>query len=264
MQKKYNQKKYLQIAGLISIALGVAVAVLPFSKRYERLWVWYTEIRKILIETEAKIAQIDIVWQFIAAILLLYLVKCFIPVYFTSTVCFLTGVVLPVYLAIPINIFGLCLQFTVRYFWGRKFGAGRAWKLLCRFERVRDLMVSGGSGNPALLPALRLIPGMPVNSISSMYGSFEFGFTKFLLLSLAGYLPRLISFTVVGRNMFDPLSSGFLVPLMIIFLFTGSCCLSVNGVWNGVEKFLALMNKIKDKRTEKENVISGKGEKEDA
>ncbi len=262
MQRKYKPKKYLQFAGLISIALGVAVGVLLFSKKYEGLWAWYTEIRKILIETEAKIAQIDIVWQFIAAILLLYLIKCFIPVYFTSTVCFLTGVVLPVYLAIPINILGLCLQFTVRYFWGTKFGAGRAWKLISRFEWVRDLLVSGGSGNPALLTALRLVPGMPVNSISSMYGSFEFGFTKFLLLSLAGYLPRLISFTVVGRNMFDPLSSGFLVPLMIIFLFTGSCCLSVNGVWNGVEKISAAVNKVKEKKAE--NCISEKGEKEDA
>ena len=51
-------------------------------------------------------------------------------------------------------------------------------------------------------------------------------------------MPRLISFTFVGRNVFDPLSPSFLLPIMIILFLSGISALSVNGIWTTVEKIL--------------------------
>lgn len=259
LKKRKKQKKILLFAGLILIALSLAAAMLLASLRYEELWRWYVIVREGLLEAENYIMSLDKVWQFIGAILVLFVVKSFFPIYATSTVCFLTGVVLPMYLAIPVNILGFSLLLTVRYFWGKRFGAGNAWKMLSKWDVVKNMIQQDGTGNPALLIMLRLVPGMPINTFSNIYGSFDFGYWKFMLLSIIGFMPKLLSFTFVGRNVFDPLSPGFLVPLMIICFLSGLSCFSVNGIWTGVEKIVAHArerqkrkeNKIKNKETEK-------------
>lgn len=238
MEKKEKQKKYLLFGGLILIALGIAVGVLLFSLQYEELWLWYGKTQQKLLELEEYIAHLDKAWQFFAAVMLLFAVKSFFPIYATSTVCFLSGVVLPIYLAIPVNILGFVVLITIRYFWGRRFGAGSAWRVIRKNRKMRRLIQRDGRGNPALLIALRLIPSIPVNGISGIYGSFDFGYWRFVLLSVIGFLPKLISFTLVGRNVYDPLSAGFLLPIMILLLVTGFSLLSVNGVWTTVEKIV--------------------------
>lgn len=259
MKKKKKPKIILLFAGLILLALSMAVGVLLLSLNNTELWRPYSEILRTLEEIEEYIASIDIAWQFIGAIILLFAIKSFIPIYPTSTVCFLTGIVLPMYLAVPVNIIGFSALLTIRYFFGRKFGAGNAWKMISKWDRLRNLIQKDGKGNTALLVALRLVPGLPINSISSIYGSFDFGYGKFILFSMIGFMPRLLSFTFVGRNVFDPLSPGFLVPLMIIFFVSGITALSVNGVWISVEKTVSF---AKEKREKKELQKEGTNENE--
>ena len=230
------------------IALSLAVGGLTVSLQFEGLWHWYTQIKHSLAQLEEFILTIDIAWVFVCAILLLFAVKSVLPIYPTSTVCFLTGVVLPMYMAIPVNIAGFIVLLTIRYFFGRRFGAGNAWKLISKTDTLRKLIQKDGKGNSALLIALRLIPGLPVNSISGIYGSFDFGYLKFVLFSVIGFMPKIISFTFVGRNVFDPLSAGFLVPIMILLFATGISLLSVNGVWITVEKTVEY---IKNKKSQK-------------
>lgn len=252
MERRKKPKKILLFTGLILIALSLATGMLLASLRYDELWHWYVVVQEGLAEAENYIMSLDKVWQFIGAILVLFVVKSFFPIYATSTVCFITGVVLPMYLAIPVNILGFSLLLTVRYFWGKRFGAGNAWKMLSKWDAVKKMIQQDGTGNPALLIMLRLIPGMPINTFSNIYGSFDFGYWKFILLSIVGFMPKLLSFTFVGRNVFDPLSPGFLVPLMIICFLSGLSCFSVNGVWIGVEKIVAYAREREKKKKTKE------------
>lgn len=254
LKKRKKQKKLLLLSGLILIALSLAVFVLLISLQFDSLWRWYTQIKHSLAQLEQFILHIDISWLFALAILLLFAVKSVIPIYPTSTVCFLTGAVLPMYFAIPVNIIGFTVLLTVRYFWGSRFGAGNAWKIISKTDTMRRLIQQDGKGNSALLVALRLIPGIPVNSISGIYGSFDFGYVKFVLFSVIGFMPRLISYTFVGRNIFDPLSAGFLVPLMLILFFTGVSALSVNGIWITVEKTVEYFKNQKIKKNEEKGI----------
>lgn len=236
------------------IVLSLAVFVLLISLQFEGLWRWYTQIKHSLAQLEQFILHIDISWLFALAILLLFAVKSVIPIYPTSTVCFLTGAVLPMYFAIPVNIIGFAVLLTLRYFWGSRFGAGNAWKIISKTDTLRRLIQQDGKGNSALLVALRLIPGIPVNSISGIYGSFDFGYVRFIVFSIIGFMPRLISYTFVGRNIFDPLSAGFLVPLMLILFFTGLSALSVNGIWISVEKTVEFAKKQKAKKNQEKGI----------
>lgn len=248
MKRSEKQKKYLLFGGLIFIALAVAVGALLFSLQFEELWKWYGKAQRDLVELENYIMNLDKIWQFFGAVMLLFAVKSFFPIYATSTVCFLSGIVLPAYIAIPVNVLGFIVLITIRYFWGMRFGAGSAWKVISKTGKLKRLIRKDGSGNPALLIALRLAPAMPVNGISSIYGSFDFGYWRFVLLSVIGFMPKLISFTLVGRNIYDPLSAGFLLPIMILLFVTGISLLSVNGVWTTVEKVVEYTKKHKKER----------------
>ncbi len=256
LKKRKKQKKILLFSGLILILLSLAVAALLVSLQYDELWHWYAMTRQNLAKLEEYIAHIDIEWKFFIAIMLLFAVKSFFPIYPTSTVCFLSGIVLPMYYSVPVNILGFILLVTIRYFWGKRFGAGSAWRLISKTDVLRRVIQQDGKGNPALLIALRLIPAMPINSISGIYGSFEFGYGKFVLLSLIGFMPKLISFTFVGRNLYDPLSPGFLVPIMILMFFSGISLLSVNGIWTTVEKIIEYAKKNKSNKEEKKGIAN--------
>lgn len=240
--------------GLILIALSIAVAVLLFSLQYEQLWWWYAQARQKLAELEDIILHIDQTWKFIGAIMILFSVKSIFPIYATSTVCFLTGIVLPIYFAIPVNIIGFVVILTIRYFWGKRFGAGNAWKMISKVDTIKGLIERDGKVNSALLVAFRMIPCMPINSISGIYGSMDFGYGKFILFSLIGFLPKLISFTIVGRNVYDPLSPGFLVPIMLLLFVTGISVLSVNGVWTAVEKSVDYFKMRKSKKNKAKGI----------
>lgn len=256
LKKRKKQKKILLFGGLILVLLSFAVAALLFSLQYDELWHWYAVTRQNLARLEEYILHIDITWQFFVAVLLLFAVKSFFPIYPTSTVCFITGIVLPMYHAIPVNIIGFVVLVTIRYYWGKKFGAGSAWRLISKTDVLRRVIQQDGKGNPALLIALRLIPAMPINSISGIYGSFEFGYPKFVLFSVVGFMPKLISFTLVGRNLYDPLSPGFLVPIMILMFFSGVSLLSVNGIWTSVEKIIETAKKKKLNKEQKKGIVN--------
>ncbi len=248
MTKKKQQKKALFFAGLILVAVAFLLEALIISKRYDWMWTWYTDLRKILMDLEDRITNLDRSFEFVLAIMALFIIKAFFPIYTTSTVCLITGIVFPLYAAIPINMVGLGIQFTIKYFWGRHFGAGYAWKLLQKNDSMRSVIQHGGKGNPAVLFALRMVPAVPANLVSSIYGSFDFGYWKFMAISLLGFSPKLISSTIAGTNMFDPLSIGFLLPVMLICLVTGISCLSANGVWNLVDRFAKSYDKRRKER----------------
>lgn len=146
----------------------------------------------------------------------LYSFKAFIPLYPLSLVCAATGAVFPVYFAVPINIAGMALHYTLKYVFGKRLGPGGANMIIQRSETIRSIMKTDDAGNPWLLVAFRLIPFFPVNPVSQLYGSLGFKYWKFLLLSLFGYMPLLLSYTLVGRNVYNPLSAGFLIPLIVL------------------------------------------------
>ena len=236
MKEKQKPQKTLLLSGLILIAVGITAAVLLFLLKYEHLWRWYAAIRRELTELEIQIAHLDNKWVFVLVVVVLFAVKSFVPIYPTPTVCFLTGAVLPMYVSVPVNVVGFCALLAIRYYAGKRFGAGKAWELIRKYERLRRLIEQNGRGNSSLLIILRLLPLMPVNTISGVYGSLNFGVWRFLLLSVIGYLPKIISFTFIGRNVYDPLSPEFIVPIMIFAFVSGISLICVNGMWRSVEK----------------------------
>ena len=236
----------MNVAGIALLISAAAVSVVVYLLRYDQLWLWYKVYQEKLLEAEQFIQSLGISWKFVLAMLIVFLVRAFIPFLAVSAICVLTGAVLPSYWALIVNFLGIIIMMSIKYFEGMKFGSGNAWKIISKNERARKIIESSGKVNKALLFALRLIPGFPLGSVSRIYGSLRFPYWQFILLSAAGFAPKLLSYTFMGTNVFDPLSSAFLVPLMIALTISGASLLCVNLIWLLVEKSVSSSKKNKD------------------
>ena len=236
----------MNAAGFALLISAAAVSVVVYLLRYDQLWVWYKVYQEKLLEAEQLIQSLGISWKFVLVMLIVFLVRTFIPFLAVSAICVLTGAVLPSYWALIVNFLGIIIMMSIKYFEGMKFGSGNAWKIISKNERARKIIESSGKVNKALLFALRLIPGFPLGSVSRIYGSLRFPYWQFILLSAAGFAPKLLSYTFMGTNVFDPLSSAFLVPLVIALTISGASLLCVNLIWLLVEKSVSSSKKNKD------------------
>lgn len=246
MKKHWTRSGIMNAAGFALLISAAAVSVVVYLLRYDQLWLWYKVYQEKLLEAEQFIQSLGISWKFVLAMLIVFLVRTFIPFPSVSAICVLTGVVLPSYWALIVNFLGIIIMMSIKYFEGMKFGSGNAWKIISKNERARKIIESSGKVNKALLFALRLIPGFPLGSVSRIYGSLRFPYWQFILLSAAGFAPKLLSYTFMGTNVFDPLSSAFLVPLMIALTISGASLLCVNLIWLLVEKSVSSSKKNKD------------------
>lgn len=246
MKKHWTRSGIMNAAGFALLISAAAVSVVVYLLRYDQLWLWYNVYQEKLLEIEQFIQSLGISWKFVLTMLIVFLVRTFIPFLAVSAICVLTGAVLPSYWALIVNFLGIIIMMSIKYFEGMKFGSGNAWKIISKNERARKIIESSGKVNKALLFALRLIPGFPLGSVSRIYGSLRFPYWQFILLSAAGFAPKLLSYTFMGTNVFDPLSSAFLVPLMIVLTISGASLLCVNLIWLLVEKSVSSSKKNKD------------------
>lgn len=246
MKKHWTRSGIMNAAGFALLISAAAVSVVVYLLRYDQLWLWYKVYQEKLLEIEQFIQSLGISWKFVLTMLIVFLVRTFIPFLAVSAICVLTGAVLPSYWALIVNFLGIIIMMSIKYFEGMKFGSWNAWKIISKNERARKIIESSGKVNKALLFALRLIPGFPLGSVSRIYGSLKFPYWRFILLSAAGFAPKLLSYTFMGTNVFDPLSSAFLVPLMIVLTISGASLLCVNLIWLLVEKSVSSSKKNKD------------------
>ncbi|MBQ8082626.1 MAG: TVP38/TMEM64 family protein [Clostridia bacterium] len=111
-----------------------------------------------------------------------------------------------------------------------------------------EVSAKGGTGNPLILFALRLIPFVPANPVSSLFGNMGMDYRSFLVISLFGYLLKVVSFTAIGYNISDPFSSKFIVPFIALLYLAGFGLLAINSFLKYAEK--RNVERAKEKQTE--------------
>lgn len=202
----------------------------------EELSLWYETWQKQLLLLEERVIAIENRWLIVGAVMALFTLKSFFPPITIPAICFISGMVLPWYFALIVNILGMALLMTIRYLWGRQFGGGRAIRLLRKNDIIRRIFEKKGTGNPYTLFIFRLIPCFPVNSISRLYGAMKFDFRKYIVISLLGFMFKLLSYTIIGQNVYNPLSPSFLLPMIILFALSGFLMVSLYYIFENIEK----------------------------
>lgn len=237
--KELTRRKLLNVLACVLLILAVALLVLTFLMQINDIASLYDGFLSRLAEFEQAVASIPSKWLVILVIILIYAVKVIIPLPI-SAVCVIAGMVFPTKYAILINFCGFTLLITIKYFWGKHLGGGTIHKILTRYDNVRSLLESNNRGKDGLLFLFRLVPSFPINSISQLYGAMESDYLKFLWISLLGFAPKIISFSFIGRHVYNPFSLAFMLPIVILFTISGLSILGVNVLLD-----IASKNKIK-------------------
>lgn len=169
MKKHWTRSGIMNAAGLALLISAAAVSVVVYLLRYNQLWLWYKAYQEKLLEAEQFIQSLGVSWKFVLAMLIVFFVRTFVPFLAVSAICVFTGAVLPSYWAMAVNFLGIIMMMTIKYFEGKRFGSGNAWKMISRNERARRIIENSGKVNKALLFALRLIPGFPFSGASAEF-----------------------------------------------------------------------------------------------
>ena len=227
--KQYREK----IMNGISILLFTAAGVLLFLYliiQIPAVQEMLATASKALEEFEAFILSIRNRWIALIAVVVLFFLRAWVPFFPISAICLITGAMFPMPYSFLINMGGIVLMNSMAYNRGVRQGGGAFQKFMAKYDGAWELVEHYGRGNPLLLFLTRLTPIVPLNSTSIVYGSLRFPFLEYSFISLGGFAPRLIGYTYIGRNVFNPFSFRFIGPVVALLILSGAIILSINKV----------------------------------
>lgn len=127
--------------------------------------------------------------------------------------------------AILVNLMGMLICFTLPYWIGRSSGTGAVDKLLEKHPKLVS-MVERQQNSAFFLPLFLRIAGfLPGDLVSTYLGSIKVSFGPYLIASMLGALPGVISVTLMGASITDPTSPLFLVSVALTAAFALSSIL---------------------------------------
>lgn len=225
MREKSDRERFIlklfKASGIACFIAAAAFIVVGVLLRFDSVYDRYSQYLVALEQLEQKVAALQTRWLIIIVIFLLYLLRSLSAIYPYTIVFIISAMVFSPVDSFIINTLGMALTFAVRYYTGMVMGEGYWNKVLKRHPTLNSLFEANGRGNPVVLFALRLVPFCPLNTLSHLYGTIEFPFWQYMLLSTVAVMPRLISYSFIGKSVYDPLSSSFIIPLIVLLIFTG-------------------------------------------
>lgn len=228
---KKNKRHQTNLISIVIILVTIALLVLLTICLYKQasLAVRFDAVTNWLSKLENAVVDLDTHIEILVCLFALYIAKCQLPIPM-GVLCVIAGMVFSLPNAIIINIVFLSFFFIVKYIEGMWIGGGWAMMIL-NIRKIRFLkqwVMFKGTGNPYILVISRLVPSIPLGMISKLYGSMHYDFIYYLVLSIAGFIPRMYIYTRIGAVLYNPFSKEFIILVMIIVAFTGITSLLFN------------------------------------
>ena len=215
----------LTCIGMFVAAGVIAVITLAMStKLAEGGW---AEFLHALDKTQEFIQSLQNRWLLALCITAIFVLKNFIPIPFPF-IFMMTGVMFRPGEAIVINTLGYCVVLVITYWVGHSTDGGVALKNLKKYDNIQQMISHHGKTKLGVLAALRIVPGIPVNTVSKIYGGMKFPIHKFVAASVIGFLPKIWTYTVMGGNISQPFTWKFMGPIIFLLILSGIVTLIVN------------------------------------
>ncbi|MBQ8028447.1 MAG: TVP38/TMEM64 family protein [Clostridia bacterium] len=246
---KENTRSYmLNFSAFLCFLIALVLVALLQIFQNENFMLWYSRYTDTLRSYEEWIKTNGATFLTALLIWVNYSVKAYIPWVPITFLMLITGAVFQWYEALLISAFGMFILFSFKYYYGKSYNGGNAEKILAKFDKAHNFIESGKTGSVLTLFISRLMPGISVNAISQLYGTTDIKFTKFTAVSFLGYSYKLFSYTIIGKNVYDPISPSFILPVASLFIFSGIMLLMLNGVINITSFTIKTFNKEKRKK----------------
>ena len=215
-----KKRKALKIAAIVCFSVAVALVAITYAFTLPAVQKSLLDINDWFTRIELYVASFNR-WTALFIIIALFLSRSFLPLIPFSVIFISCGMVFPTPVAIVINVLGLMLMCSIKFYWGDKRGGGKAHKLAGKSRRVTEFMDLKGHGNKWMLTLMCFMPFFPVGTVSRVYGATEMKLRTFLKYSLLGFLPRVLMWSYIGVNIFNPFTPEFMAPFIVLFIISG-------------------------------------------
>jgi len=151
-------------------------------------------------------------WLIIALVLLsLFALKGIVFMIYAGLLFAASGILLPLPLAILVNIIGVTVMVTIPFCLTRFIGGNAADAIREKYPKVASLLMRRGESDLLFTLILRIIKVIPVEPLSIYLSAIGVRYVPFVLGSVLGMLPSCILFPIMGTNVGNIHSPEFLI-----------------------------------------------------
>ena len=139
----------------------------------------------------------------------LFALKSITVVFYMKAIYVAAGLLLPMPLALAVNVLGTAIDFTIPYWIGRCSGADMADKLLKNHPKLAHIHEIRAKNDFLFALLIRAIAIISADPLSMYLGATRMPFAPFLFGGLCGMVPAIILATVLGDAVRIPGSPQF-------------------------------------------------------
>lgn len=153
----------------------------------------------------------------ILTILIIYCIKGVIIVIPVTALYISAGAVLPPIPAILLSYAGLAVEMTIGYYTGKSLGLAGIRSRMEKYKMVRQFIEFNKNNSQTVCILARLLP-LNIDMMNMFFGATGVEYPRFLLFSLIGVSPAMITSVLIGMAVTNPFSKEFLIPLGVKIL----------------------------------------------
>ena len=201
------------------VSLRIAVAAILFGTaliNFDRLT--RLDVRGIVAAASGLTAAV-------AAVLGIYVLKSVLFVVPASIIYIYVGMAFETPAALLINLTGIIVEVTITFLLGKFLGGDYVEKKISGKKWSEKLASAKQKNKFSFLFFARLLPVFPIDFFSLFLGASGIRFLPYFLLSVAGIMPRVVLFTVLGDGIYD------YIPMKLLVLAAVSSIPAILVIW---------------------------------
>lgn len=164
----------------------------------------------------------------VAVILLMYAFKSLSVVFPLTALFVATGIIFPLWLAMPLNIVGLTISFTIPYLLGRFSGKELIVKIVGKYPKAKKLYELEQSNDIFISFLTRAMAVVPGDIVSMLLGASDVKYPNYLLGSQLGLLPGMILQTLIGAFLGEDIKPWMIVLFAAMMIVCGAVSIVAN------------------------------------
>lgn len=157
------------------------------------------------LDVEGMVQRAGSPWKGFLVVMALFAIKSIVLVVPAALVNVGVGVAFTPVIGLLVNTAGVVVELTTSYFMGYFLGGEFVERQLDKMKRGREYLEDDSRDSAVVMFFLRIIPIFSVNAISMFYGSSHYNYWKYLGISMAGMMPRVIVLSLFGNAIYENL-----------------------------------------------------------
>ena len=155
------------------------------------------------VDVEGLVQRAGSPWRGFLVVMALFAIKSIVLVVPAALVNIGVGVAFTPVIGLLVNTCGVVVELTVSYYMGYFLGGEFVERQLSKMKRGREYLEDESKDSGVVMFFLRIIPIFSVNAISMFYGSSHYNYWKYLGISMAGIMPRVIVLSLFGNVIYQ-------------------------------------------------------------